>query len=189
MKKEIKLHEKIIEYTLKISRRAKIMRLAIYCDGAFVVTAPQGMDQELVEQFIKRKSQWVINKLEYFKQFSGKIFIKSGKSNFAQYKEVALEIAKKRIEHFNRAYNFTFNKINIKNQKKRWGSCSLKGNLNLNYKIALLPERLTDYIIVHELCHLAEFNHSRKFWNLVEKIIPDHLKIRNDLKKIDINFY
>jgi hypothetical protein len=61
-----------------------------------------------------------------------------------------------------------------------------KGNLNFNYKIALLPERLADYIIVHELCHLKEVNHSQKFWNLVAKMMPDYLEIRNELKRSGI---
>ena len=81
-----------------------------------------------------------------------------------------------------------FNKINIKNQKTRWGSCSKKGNLNFNYKIALLPQHLADYIIVHELCHLGEFNHSRSFWNLVAKVFPEYLGIRNELRRSGIHF-
>lgn len=189
MKKRIELHKKRVEYTLKVSSRARRMRLAIYCDGAFVVTVPQNMDQGLVERFIIKKSQWVIDKLEYFKNFSGKIFIKSTKKDFADNKEEASALAERRIEHFNKTYKFQFNKINIKNQKTRWGSCSRKGNLNFNYKIALLPQRMTDYIIVHELCHLREFNHSRKFWNLVEKTMPDYLDIRAELKKSKVSFY
>src|SRR3989344_5731576 len=183
MKKEIELHKKRIEYILRTSRRAKLMRLAVYCDGNFVVTAPEGLSFELIEEFIKKKSQWVINKLEYFKNFSEKIFIKSDIRSFSEHKEEALALAKKKIEHFNQFYKFKFNKISIKNQKTRWGSCSLKGNLNFNYKIALLPENASDYIIVHELCHLGEFNHSRKFWNLVAIAIPNYLEIRNFLKK------
>ena len=91
--------------------------------------------------------------------------------------------------YFNGVYKFKFNKVNIRNQKTRWGSCSAKGNINFNYKIALLPERLADYIIVHELCHLGEFNHSRKFWDLVVEAIPDHREIRSELKQKGIGFY
>ena len=189
MKKHIELHKKKIAYTLKVSSRARRMRLAIYCDGAFVVTVPQNMNQGLVEQFIIKKSQWVIDKLEYFKSFSGTLFIKSTKKDFADHKEEALALAERRVEHFNKIYKFQFNKINIKNQKTRWGSCSRKGNLNFNYKIALLPQRMADYIIVHELCHLGEFNHSRKFWNLVAKTMPDYLDIRNELKRNKVSFY
>lgn len=183
MKKEIELHKKKVEYTLRVSKRARRMRLAIYCDGSFVVTAPRYASENIIEQFIIQKSQWIIDKLEYFKSFSGLVVLKSSKKDYIKYKEQALALAQNRIEHFNKIYGFKFNKINIKNQKTRWGSCSKKGNLNFNYKIALISERLADYIIVHELCHLKEFNHSKKFWNLVAKSIPDYLKIREELKK------
>lgn len=109
--------------------------------------------------------------------------MKGSKKDYVKYKGQAVELALGRIKYFNRIYGVKFNKINIKNQKTRWGSCSKKGNLNFNYKIILLPEQLADYIIVHELCHLKEFNHSQKFWNLVAKTIPDCLELRNELKK------
>ena len=112
------------------------------------------------------------------------IFIKdNSKKEYKEYKGKALALAISRIQYFNQKSEFKFNKINIKNQKTCWGSCSRRGNLNFNYKIALLPERLADYIVVHELCHLKEFNHSRKFWNLVAEIIPDYLERKKDLKK------
>jgi len=188
MKRKIELHKNKVEYTLKVSRRARRMRLAVYCDGNFVVTAPHSVSENIIEQFIIRKSQWIIDKLEYFKSISGQVFAKSTEKDFVEYKDRALVLAQKRVEYFNQAYGFKFNKINIKNQKTRWGSCSRKGNLNFNYKIALLPERLADYIIVHELCHLKEFNHSQKFWNLVAKAMPNYLDIRRDMMRAGINY-
>lgn len=164
------------------------MRLTVYQGGEFVVTAPHNVKDGLIEQFIIKKSQWVINKIEYFKQFKELIFLRGGKRDFLKHKEQALIYAENRIKHFNTIYNFRFRKITIKNQKTRWGSCSKKGNLNFNYKIALLPQELADYIIVHELCHLEEFNHSRKFWNLVSKTIPHYKEIGNRLKKIGLRF-
>lgn len=89
---------------------------------------------------------------------------------------------------FNRNYKYSWNKISIREQKTRWGSCSQKKNLNFNSKIALLPEKLAEYIVVHELCHLGEFNHSKRFWNLVEKILPDYKQRRSDLKTEGIIF-
>lgn len=160
------------------------MRLAIYCDGNFVVTAPRNLGENIIEQYIIKKSQWIIDKLEYFKNISGQVFAKGTEKDYAEYKDKALVLARKRIEHFNRIYGLRFNKINIKNQKTRWGSCSKRGNLNFNYKIALLPERLADYIIAHEFCHLKEFNHSQKFWNLIARIIPDYLEIRKELNRV-----
>lgn len=102
---------------------------------------------------------------------------------YAKYKPLARHIAKHRIAHFNSVYQFNIQRIFIKNQKTRWGSCSKKGNLNFNYRIALLPRELSDYVIVHELCHLGEFNHSQRFWKLVAKTIPNYLEIKRSLKK------
>jgi hypothetical protein len=148
-----------------------------------VVTAPRNISENVIEQFIIKKSQWIIDKLEYFKNIPGQVFAGAVKKDYRVFKGQALILAQKRIEYFNKIYGLKFNKISIKNQKTRWGSCSIKGNLNFNYKIALLPERLADYIIVHELCHLKEFNHSPKFWSLVFKMVPDYLEARKELKK------
>lgn len=102
---------------------------------------------------------------------------------YKQHKERARTLVHERLAHFNLHYKFKINKIFIKNQKTRWGSCSSKGNLNFNYKIVLLPPHLSDYIIVHELCHLGQFNHSKAFWSLVEQTVPDWKKRRAELKK------
>ena len=188
MKKQIKLHNKRVNYTLKISTRAKRMRLAVYCDGSFVVTKPIGLNDNIVERFIIEKSNWVLSKLDYFKQFGVDIF-KNDHKKYLIHKDEALKFAKKRISEFNKIYNFKFNKINIKDQKTRWGSCSKKGNLNFNYKILFLPKYIADYIIVHELCHLKEFSHSYKFWNLVAKAIPNYLDIKKELKNKGLNYF
>lgn len=187
---KIKLHHGGVEYTLKISRRTRGLRLAVYCNGAVVVTAPPAMNESTVTQFITKKSRWVIDKLAYFKKFSGAVLVKkNNKKDFIKHKERALLLAKSRVEYFNKIYKFEFNKINIRNQKTRWGSCSKKGHLNFNYKIALLPARLADYIIIHELCHLGEFNHSPNFWNLVAQTAPDYSEIRRELKRTGVSFY
>ena len=101
-------------------------------------------------------------------------------------REQARRFVKNRIEHFNAFYNYKVNRIAIKNQTTRWGSCSSKGNLNFNYKIIYLKPAFADYLIVHELCHLGELNHSKKFWALVGKIIPDYAKINKELKRMHI---
>jgi hypothetical protein len=102
--------------------------------------------------------------------------------NYLKYKSQALLLVKERIEYFNTFYNYKYGRIVIRNQKTRWGSCSRKGNLNFNYKIALLTPNQADYIIVHELCHLKEFNHSQRFWDLVAQAVPDYKEVRHSLR-------
>lgn len=183
----IKLRNKKVNYTLKTSKRAKRMRLAVYCDGTFIVTRPRGLSENIVERLIIQKSNWIIEKLEYFKKFGVKIF-KDDYAQYLAYKEEALIFTEDRVKRFNKLYKFKYNKINIKNQKTRWGSCSRRSNLNFNYKILFLTENAANYIIVHELCHLKEFSHSHKFWNLVAKAVPKYLEIKKELKNKGLSF-
>lgn len=177
-----KVH-KAIRYCVKESVRAKRMRLAVYCDASIVVTVPRGVRMGLVEKFLQEKKEWIENKVTYFSQFRNRPIARLNKEDYRKYKREAHDLALERVEYFNQFYGFAYKKINIKNQKTRWGSCSAKGNLNFNYKILFLPKAVRDYIIVHELCHLKEFNHSKKFWSLVEKTIPDFGEIRKTLRE------
>lgn len=183
MKRHINLQSKKIEYELKKSNRAKRLRLAVYCDGSFVVVAPRNLMIDKVEHYIRQKADWVLEKLKIMRtRKQNPVFSRRCKVEYAALKEKALKLAERKVAEFNRIYKFKYNKITIKNQKTRWGSCSKKGNLNYNYKIALLPAKHAEYVIVHELCHLKAFNHSRKFWQLVEQVIPDY---RERIEKIN----
>lgn len=187
--KQITLHDRQVDYTLRKSTRARRMRLSVCCDGSVVVTTPYGFEESIAERFLREKAQWLLSKISFFKQFEGCIVLRHSKADYVKYKADAYRLARERVAHFNVAYGFAVNAINIKNQKTRWGSCSRKGNLNFNYKIVLLPQRLADYIVVHELCHLGEFNHSRRFWDLVARAIPDHAELRKELRKTRVVFY
>lgn len=101
---------------------------------------------------------------------------------YVKHKERARALVHARLAHFNVHYGYTWGRIAIKNHKTRWGSCSKKGNLNFSYRIVLLPPALADYIIIHELCHLGEFNHSPAFWALVERACPEHKTLRRHLR-------
>lgn len=92
------------------------------------------------------------------------------------YKKKARDFLKKRVLFFTEKLNLKHNKIFIKSQKTRWGSCSSKNNLNFNWRIILAPREIIDYLVIHEVCHLKEMNHGPKFWNLVKTLDP-HFKI------------
>lgn len=106
--------------------------------------------------------------------------------HYAEHKERARALVHARLAHWNELYGHTYKRVAIRNQRSRWGSCSSKQNLNFNYRIVFLPESLVDYIIVHELCHLAEFNHSAAFWNHVARAIPDYQERIHALRTVHI---
>lgn len=184
MQKEIILKGGKIVYTLKISKRSRSVRLAVSRDSFVTVTIPWRMSEGLASDFILQKSDWLFEKLTLFKNSQKSSIPRSNRKDYLKYKELAREIAQRKLAYFNRFYNFSFARISIRSQKTRWGSCSGNGNLNFNYRIIYLSEKLCDYIIVHELCHLGQFNHSKNFWALVEKTVPDYRKIRKEVKNI-----
>lgn len=95
----------------------------------------------------------------------------------------AKEIIPVRTRHYARMMGVTYGRIAIRRQRTRWGSCSSKGNLNFNCLLILTPPEVMDYVIVHELCHLIEMNHSKEFWKGVEEIIPNYKEYRKWLKE------
>ena len=86
------------------------------------------------------------------------------------------------MHYYGERHDITVGKIAIRNQKSRWGSCSKKGNLNFNYKLVFLSPEIRDYVIVHEICHIKEFNHGRDFWNLVGEAVPEYKEMRKRLR-------
>lgn len=175
-----------LSYTLKHSARARRMRITVRCDASVVVTVPHFFSQNKVERFLADKSGWILEKIAYFQKLGpiiGRHRI-GGVHEYRKLKHQARIFVKEQIAQVNQMYNFSFNRVCIKNHKSRWGSCSKKRNLNFNYKIIHLPLELAKYIIAHELCHLQELNHSAKFWALVAKTVPDYNVRRKKLKSV-----
>lgn len=177
------IFESNINFKINKSKRFKRMRLVVRRDMSVVANAPYGLPNIIIYNFLKSKTPWVIKSLNYFKKFQNLPVVKTSRKDYLENKLKALSLAKNKVLYWNQFYKFSVGRVGIKNQKTRWGSCSRKGNLNFNYKIVHLSEKLLDYLVVHELCHLKEFNHSKNFWQLVGQTIPNYKILRTELKK------
>lgn len=187
MDNTIKIDNQDFFYKITKSKGSSV-RLSIARDGSIKVSKPWFISQGMIKKFLFKKSDWILDKFKNFVKEDFLEFYIKDKKKYQENKKNSLEFIKSRLEVLNNNYNFSFNKINIRNQKTRWGSCSKKGNLSFNYKIMFLPLSLADYVIIHELCHLKEFNHSSKFWHLVAINCPDFKKRRRELRNFVIDF-
>ncbi len=177
---------KIGEYNVEVRRsKRKSATIKITADMQIVVFVPLYVSDNEIEKMVISKSKWID---EHMLKVQSTIDERSKleKITFEQVKELAdqaVEYIPKRVKYYAEKENFVYNKITIKNLVSRWGSCSTKGNLNFNCLLMLTPDYVIDYIVVHELCHLREMNHSEKFWAEVEKIMPDYQRAELWLKQ------
>ncbi len=170
---------------LRRSKRAKRLRVQIDADGSVIAIAPLRTSRKVILAFVKSQVAWI-------KKHRSKMLcaerdpnmISQCPTHYQEHKEQARALIHARVEHFCDSHGFEVNTIRVKRMTTQWGSCSRKKNLNFNYKIVFLPPYLQDYLIVHELCHLREMNHSKAFWAQVEAILPDHREHRKQLRKI-----
>lgn len=179
----------MIDYLMKKSWRARCMRITVKRNGEVVVTSPAFVPAMLVDNFVRRKQDWIKEKVDYFLKKSSEMqkiprIDGRNKTALAAAKKEALILVTAKAKELNGHYNFSYGKISIRNQKSRWGSCSKSGNLSFNYRLKFLPTELIDYVVVHELCHLKEFNHSKAFWDLVGQRIPAYVVLRKRLREI-----
>ena len=97
--------------------------------------------------------------------------------------EMALVRIRERLEVYAPRIGVSYGRVTVRNQRTRWGSCSAKGNLNFNWRLILAPEKCLEYVVIHELCHRREFNHSARFWDLVQRQMRDYQVWKDYLKK------
>ena len=126
-------------------------------DGRVVVRAPRRCSRAYIEAFVSKNEAWVLKHLEKARQI-----------------RLARDIFTRKAEYYARIMGVSYGRISIREQKTRWGSCSSKGNLNFNWRLILAPEEVLDYVVVHELAHRREMNHSKAFYSIVESVLPDY---------------
>lgn len=189
MVRHILLHNTLITYTLRRSRRGKMLRVTVRCGGAVSATVPYGVSKMQLERFLRSRSAWLIEKIRELRLCREHIHQSRNDASHQLRKRDVCAVIRRTVEQFNRHYGFAYNAVRLKNQRTLWGSCSDQGNLNFNFKLSLLSEALVNYVIVHELCHLRELNHSAAFWRLVAETIPDYRALRRELKQTSLHAF
>ncbi|MGZ4390063.1 MAG: M48 family metallopeptidase [Gaiellaceae bacterium] len=156
-----------MEYELRVSSRARYLRVEVPFGGPPLVVVPRGVSRARVDAFLAEKRPWIerqlarhVHRLELpgLTEAVGR----------RRAREAATELAEREASRL----GVSFRRIRIADQRSRWGSCSSRGTLSFNWRLVLAPAEVLDYVVVHELCHLREPNHSRRFCTLVEAARP-----------------
>lgn len=153
----------------------KTIALSLEADGSLVVRAPLGMSDRAVAQFVESKQAWIEKKravLQQARESHGGVVLSADALNAL--KTAAQKDFNRRVAYWATQIGVTVKRVGIRTQRTRWGSCSSKGHVSLNALLMLAPEDVRDYVVVHELCHLKEMNHSPRFWALVAQVLPDY---------------
>ena len=158
------------------------LSVQITADGKLVLRLPYSVSDQEALDFALRHRRWIVN---HYRKISarGERCLQSEGEEIKDVKEKLRPVLIRRVNFYADKMGVTYGKISIRDQKTRWGSCSAAGNLNFNWRLALLPEELSDYVIVHELAHRIEMNHSPRFWKQVEYVLPDYRLRRKRLRE------
>ncbi len=167
------------EFTL-IRANRRTISIQITPQGQVVVRCPRFMPTAQVEDFLRSKRQWIAQHLARIVAQPRLPVLTTEEIRLLA--EKAMEVIPRRVEVYAPLVGVSYGTITIRNQRSRWGSCSGRGNLNFNCLLMLVPEEVLDYVVVHELCHRKEMNHSPKFWAEVERVMPDYGARRTWLK-------
>jgi len=159
-----------------IQSKRKTISLSVGEDGLVIVRAPFRMSDKEIMAFINKNAEWIIEKQKLVQERQSRIeeIPQMTPEELQKLADEAMQYFPEKVRYYAPIVGVTYGRITIRNQKTRWGSCSSKGNLNFNCLLMMAPEEVRDYVIVHELCHRLEMNHSKQFWSNVERVLPDY---------------
>lgn len=171
-----------------IRSNRKSIEIQVCSDGHVRVRAPYLMSDGEIAAFLREKSQWIEKHLRIVQDEQGRRkkeapIQKLSLEELQELAEQALKVIPVKVRYYAEKIGVNYGRITIRNQKTRWGSCSAKGNLNFNCLLMLTPDEVQNYVVIHELFHRKEMNHSSKFWAEVAKTMPDYENYRNWLKE------
>ena len=167
------------------SKKARHLNISVKPFKGVRVAIPEGSSFQKAEDFVNSKIAWIQKSLTRMKQYELDSQKSSSRSDSIDMTKAKKEITR-RLKYLANKHGFTYNRIFIRSQKTRWGSCSYRNNISLNIKITRLPLELMDYVILHELTHTRVKNHSGKFWQLLDVLVGDAKKKAMRLKQFDI---
>ncbi len=167
-----------------IRSNRKTIAIEVTRDCRVVVKAPKWISEREINRFIGEKAHWIDAHLDKMKKRQEEAENKEplSEQDIKLLVTRAKRIIPVKVMKYSKMIGVSYGKITIRMQKSRWGSCSAQGNLNFNCLLMRAPDEIIDYVVVHELCHRKEMNHSPKFWAEVEKILPDYKERRKWLK-------
>ena len=173
-----------IEYHLIRSDRRSI-GIEVDREGKVTVRAPYSCEKKRIDRFLLEKENWIRQKVKLQKENAMKRQEKREmpEAEKKYYRNLAREVLRARTGYYARKMGVTYGRISIREQKTRWGSCSSVGNLNYNWKLVLMPEHVMDYVVIHELAHRKEMNHSARFYAVVAQQMPDYKVWQSWLKE------
>lgn len=179
--KVLEIEDVSLPLVLERSKR-KTLAIQVTCDVQLWVKAPLQMSEREINRFIQRKQFWIYKQAKRQLVNLEKKTLRS-EEELQQLREQARVVLTAKTKAYAQQLGVCFQRIRIGNQRTRWGSCSSLGTISYNWKLILMPDEIIDYVVVHELCHRIEMNHSPKFWQLVAGILPDYALRREWLKQ------
>ena len=178
--------------TIKIVKsNRKTFSLEVKRDGSVILRAPIFASNRQIEEFYYKNKAW----LEKHIIENEKRMEESGScpaftdDEIKAFKVRAKQYVPQRVEYWAEIIGVKYNSVSIRAQKTRWGSCSSKGNLNFNCLLMLTDTEAIDYVVIHELCHIKELNHSKRFWSLVETYMPNYKEVQKRIKSMELQIF
>ena len=160
----------------------KTLAIQVSVSGQVTVRAPHTMPDSTIHRFLSQKESWILEHLSHAATEPAQSSAENPPlSEFRRsyYMESARKIFKRKTAAYARKMDVTYGRITIREQKTRWGSCTSEGNLNFNWRLIFAPEKVLNYVVVHELAHRKEMNHSPAFYAVVASVMPEYKHTKN----------